>query len=131
MSIFASRIYLEVKIERERQSLAATSGSTRSNAAANTTRVDDRNTVPTQPKNQRLNSPTTMNIKAEDPAASDEHVWVPANADVKAPWLTGGSYLVVRRINMTIEIWDRQPLSEQERVIGRTKAEGAPLSGGS
>jgi deferrochelatase/peroxidase EfeB len=31
---------------------------------------------------------------------------------------------------MTIETWDRQPLSEQERVFGRTKAEGAPLSGG-
>jgi deferrochelatase/peroxidase EfeB len=72
----------------------------------------------------------TMNVKAEDPAAIDEHVWVPANADRKAPWLAGGSYLVGRRINMTIEIWDRQPLSEQERVIGRTKAEGAPLSGG-
>ncbi len=32
---------------------------------------------------------------------------------------------------MTIETWDRQPLREQERVVGRTKAEGAPLSGGS
>jgi deferrochelatase/peroxidase EfeB len=73
----------------------------------------------------------TMNLKAEDPAAIDVHVWVPADADSKGQWLAGGSYLVARRINMTIEIWDRQPLSEQERVIGRTKAEGAPMSGGS
>jgi deferrochelatase/peroxidase EfeB len=73
----------------------------------------------------------TMNLKAEDPAAIDAHVWVPADADPRGRWLAGGSYLVVRRINMTVEIWDRQPLSEQERVIGRTKAEGAPLSGGS
>ena len=73
----------------------------------------------------------TMNLKAEEPAAIDEHVWVPGGADAKKQWLAGGSYLVVRRINMTIEIWDRQPLGEQERVIGRTKAEGAPMSGGS
>jgi deferrochelatase/peroxidase EfeB len=73
----------------------------------------------------------TMNLKAEDPPALDEHVWVPSGADAKAGWLAGGSYLVARRINMTIEIWDRQPLREQERVIGRSKAEGAPLSGGS
>ena len=72
----------------------------------------------------------TMNLKAEDPAAVDEHVWVPDGVDAKAGWLAGGTYLVARRINMTIEIWDRQPLREQERVIGRTKAEGAPLSGG-
>ena len=73
----------------------------------------------------------TMNVKAEDPAAVDTHVWVPNDADSQGQWLAGGSYLVVRRINMTIETWDRQPLSEQEQVIGRTKAEGAPLSGGS
>ena len=72
----------------------------------------------------------TMNLKAEDPTGVDAHVWVPGGADPRAAWLAGGSYLVTRRINMTIEIWDRQPLSEQERVIGRTKAEGAPLSGG-
>jgi deferrochelatase/peroxidase EfeB len=31
---------------------------------------------------------------------------------------------------MTIEVWDRQPLGDQEDFVGRTKATGAPLSGG-
>ena len=70
------------------------------------------------------------NIKAEQPEELASHVWVRAGTDPKGDWLAGGSYLVARRINMTIETWDRQSLREQERVIGRTKAEGAPLSGG-
>jgi deferrochelatase/peroxidase EfeB len=71
----------------------------------------------------------TSNLKAEQPGLLDEHVWVQAGA-ARESWLTGGSYLVARRINMTIETWDRQPLREQEKVVGRTKAQGAPLSGG-
>ena len=31
---------------------------------------------------------------------------------------------------MTIEVWDRQPLGDQESFVGRTKGTGAPLSGG-
>jgi deferrochelatase/peroxidase EfeB len=93
-------------------------------------RTSSTSTSQTTPRNLMGFKDGTMNLKAEDPAAVDAHVWVPADADSKGRWLAGGSYLVVRRINMTVETWDRQPLSEQERVIGRTKAEGAPLSGG-
>jgi deferrochelatase/peroxidase EfeB len=72
----------------------------------------------------------TANVKAEEAAALDEHVWVGADDDPRAGWLAGGSYLVARRIDMTIEVWDRQPLEDQEGFVGRTKATGAPLSGG-
>jgi deferrochelatase/peroxidase EfeB len=73
----------------------------------------------------------TMNIKAEETEDVDEHVWVAAADDADARWLAGGSYLVARRFNMTIEVWDRQPLGDQESFVGRTKDSGAPLSGGS
>jgi len=72
----------------------------------------------------------TANVKAEEADALDRHVWVAGDDDPRAAWLAGGSYLVARRINMDIEIWDRQSLRDQETIIGRTKAEGAPLSGG-
>jgi deferrochelatase/peroxidase EfeB len=94
-------------------------------------RTSSTSTSQATPRNLMGFKDGTMNLKAEDPAAVDEHVWVPPDADSNGGWLAGGSYLVVRRVNMTIEIWDRQPLSEQERIIGRTKAEGAPLTGGS
>ncbi len=70
----------------------------------------------------------TANIKAEQPDVVNEQVWVQPGDGPS--WLTGGSYLVARRIRMTIETWDRTILREQETVFGRTKGEGAPLSGG-
>ncbi|NYD58248.1 deferrochelatase/peroxidase EfeB [Nocardioides marinisabuli] len=73
----------------------------------------------------------TANVKAEEPEALAEHVWVGPGDDPAAGWLAGGTYLAARRTNMTIEVWDRQPLGEQEAFIGRTKGTGAPLSGGS
>lgn len=76
----------------------------------------------------------TANVKAEETHDLDAHVWVPASAadqdTADSAWLTGGSYLVARRIRMRIETWDRTSLREQEALVGRNKGEGAPLSGG-
>ena len=57
----------------------------------------------------------------------DSHIWVGDSADQE--WLKGGSYLVTRRIRMTIESWDRDRIGDQEAVIGRKKVSGAPLTG--
>ncbi len=70
----------------------------------------------------------TNNILAEDGAALDRHVWVDPTDE--PAWLGGGSYLVVRKIEMLIESWDRVRLAEQEAIFGRTKRIGAPVTGG-
>jgi deferrochelatase/peroxidase EfeB len=68
----------------------------------------------------------TANIKAEDKEAMDRFVWVGGEGPA---WMRGGTYLVTRRIRMLLEIWDRSPLADQERTIGRDKYRGAPLGG--
>lgn len=61
----------------------------------------------------------------------DRRVFVPSGGgDAKYEWLAGGSYAVVRRIRMLLDDWEKLPVERQERVIGRRKADGAPLSGG-
>ncbi|MEU7898219.1 iron uptake transporter deferrochelatase/peroxidase subunit [Nonomuraea sp. NPDC049152] len=67
----------------------------------------------------------TANLKLEDTAMLRDHLWV-ADGD-GAAWLTGGSYLVTRKIRMHIETWDRTSLTEQEAIFGRNKGEGAAL----
>ncbi len=67
----------------------------------------------------------TRNLKLEDTAKLDQQLWVqPGDGP---DWMTGGSYLVARRIRMMIETWDRTSLAEQESIIGRHKGSGAPL----
>jgi deferrochelatase/peroxidase EfeB len=69
----------------------------------------------------------TNNIKAESDPDLERHVWV--GADTDQPWMSGGTYLVARRIRMLIESWDTDFLADQENVIGRFKTSGAPLTG--
>ncbi|MEU9240417.1 iron uptake transporter deferrochelatase/peroxidase subunit [Streptomyces sp. NPDC048385] len=67
----------------------------------------------------------TRNIAGTETGRLEKFVWV---GDGDGPdWMTGGSYLVARRIRMNIETWDRASLQEQEDVFGRDKGEGAPV----
>ena len=68
----------------------------------------------------------TANLKSEDPTAIEKFVWV---ARDDQDWMRDGTYLVTRKIRMTIENWDRVALGTQEDIIGRSKGEGAPLTG--
>lgn len=69
----------------------------------------------------------TANIRAEEQEDMNRFVWVAD--DAQPEWIRGGSYMVTRRIRMLLEVWDRAPLRDQERTIGRAKYSGAPLSG--
>lgn len=91
-------------------------------------RTSSTSTAQATPRNLFGFKDGTANVKSEETDAVAEHVWV-QDADGPA-WLVGGSYLVARKIRMIIETWDRSQLGEQERVIGRSKGSGAPLSGG-
>ncbi|MEU2505974.1 iron uptake transporter deferrochelatase/peroxidase subunit [Streptomyces sp. NPDC007863] len=72
----------------------------------------------------------TNNPKTTDPDF-DRRIFVPAGATGAQDWMAGGSYAVVRRIRMLLDDWERLAREKQEQVIGRRKADGAPLSGGS
>jgi deferrochelatase/peroxidase EfeB len=65
----------------------------------------------------------TANLKAEETDLLRQWLWA-ASGD-GPDWMTGGSYMVTRKIRMLIETWDRTSLGEQEAIIGRTKGEGA------
>ncbi|MFJ3641973.1 iron uptake transporter deferrochelatase/peroxidase subunit [Streptomyces sp. NPDC090108] len=70
----------------------------------------------------------TRNIAGTETGRLTKHVWAgEGDGGADAHWMTGGSYLVARRIRMNIETWDRTSLQEQEDVFGRDKKEGAPV----
>ncbi|WP_336658578.1 Dyp-type peroxidase [Leucobacter sp. USHLN153] len=87
----------------------------------------------------------TVNPRPED-EDFDGLVWIAGGASQSAPeadpdtrpetepdtaWLAGGTALVLRRIRMRLETWDRVDRPGRELSIGRRLSDGAPLTGGS
>ncbi|WP_292835110.1 Dyp-type peroxidase [Microbacterium sp.] len=64
----------------------------------------------------------TVNPKPGTPAF-DRVVWSGEG------WLAGGTGIVVRRIRMDLDTWDRLDRPGREQTIGRTLSNGAPLTG--
>ncbi|MBO3673831.1 iron uptake transporter deferrochelatase/peroxidase subunit [Streptomyces sp. NEAU-YJ-81] len=80
---------------------------------------------------------TTRNLMGQidgtnNPKPADDdferRIFVPEKGE--PAWMGGGSYAVVRRIRMLLDTWDHLSRERQEKVVGRRKSDGAPLSGG-
>lgn len=68
-----------------------------------------------------------------DPAEQDfsDLMWVQqSDGSAATSWLTGGTALVLRRIRMELDTWERVDRPGREQTIGRTLSDGAPLTGG-
>jgi deferrochelatase/peroxidase EfeB len=66
------------------------------------------------------------NPEVHKPKIADQLLWV-VKGHGEPQWAVGGSYHVIRLIRMFTEFWDRVSLHEQQTIIGRNRASGAPL----
>jgi deferrochelatase/peroxidase EfeB len=69
----------------------------------------------------------TANLDPTNAERMARNVWAAPGPGFE--WMTGGTYLVARKIRIRIEQWDRTALGEQERFVGRQKDSGAPIGG--
>lgn len=58
-------------------------------------------------------------------AVPERHLWA---GDGNPTWFVGGTYLVVRLVQMHLETWDRTSLKGQEDTFGRHRATGAAIA---
>lgn len=68
----------------------------------------------------------SANPDAGDDALMERLIWVGQERG-EPDWARDGSYQLVRIIRNFVERWDRTPLGEQERIMGRIRTTGAPL----
>jgi deferrochelatase/peroxidase EfeB len=59
----------------------------------------------------------TANLDADDEEQAARHLWVSDGPQ----WLHGGSYLVMRRIRLLLDTWDRTSVPQQEAAVGRER----------
>ena len=88
-------------------------------------RTSSTSTTQATPRNLFGFKDGTANLKAEETDLLKQNLWVQPGDGPE--WMTGGSYLVSRKIRMIVETWDRSSLVEQEMIVGRRKGSGAPL----
>ncbi len=67
-------------------------------------------------------------VQPEVAGAEAHLLWIDAGGSREPEWLTGGSSVVVRRIAMDLDAWDRADRTTRENAIGRHLGSGAPLT---